>query len=178
MFFQSGGQSMTIPLRLADQTAQPIRGAILSRHLLPTETLSASERRLEPSPELPFRVFAAFRAHPHINNVLTHIARARWGEVEQALNRIFDLSMTGDGLSPLEENIVELMVGERGITGKILKPYFQAALRAMLEPSSAERLIRHITALHLELEWKAQHPPPAPLPSPLKQEPNRGEQSK
>ena len=71
--------------------------------------------------------------------------------------------MTSDGLSPLEENIIELMAGKRGITGKILKPYLQAALQSILEPSLAERLIRHINALYLELEWKVQHPaPPSP----------------
>jgi hypothetical protein len=74
--------------------------------------------------------------------------------VEHALNRILDSSMTSDGLSPLEENIIELMAGKRGITGKILKPYLQAALQSILEPSLAERLIRHINALYLELEWK------------------------
>ena len=78
--------------------------------------------------ELAFRIFAAFRAHPHINNVLTHISRAKWAEVEKSLNRILDLATTSDGLSPLEENIIELMVGERGITGKILKPYFHGRL--------------------------------------------------
>lgn len=151
---------MTVPLRLANQTAQPVGGVILPEHLLPTEELSGSKLRVDPSAaELAFRIFAAFRAHPHINNVLTHISRAKLREVEQALNRIFDLSMSSDGLSPLEENIVELMVGERGVTGRILKPYFQAALRRTLEPDPAERLIGHITALYLEIEWKVQHPP-------------------
>lgn len=36
-------------------------------------------------------------------------------------------TITSDGLSPLEQNIIELMCAERGITGKILKPYFHAA---------------------------------------------------
>ena len=166
---------MTIPFRLRSEVEQPRRVAIFQQYLRSAEELSASKPPLEPStPELSFRIFAAFRAHPHINNVLTHISRAKWREVEQALNRIFDVSMTSDGLSPLEENIVELMVGERGITGKILKPYFQAALRRILEPSSAERLIRHITALYLELEWKVQHPTPAPLKSEPREDPARG----
>jgi hypothetical protein len=95
--------------------------------------------------------------------VLTHISRAKLVEVERSLNRIVDPSTTVDALSPLEENIIELMVGERGITGKILKPYFQAVLYRILGPDGAERLIRHINALYLELEWKVQHPPPAPL---------------
>jgi hypothetical protein len=153
---------MTIPLRLGDRSeVQPAREALLREYLLPAAELPKSEVRPELSTaELAFRVLAAFRAHPHINNVLTHISRAKWVEVEHALNRILGLSTTGDGLSPLEENIIDLMVGERGITGKILKPYFQAALHRTLEPSRAERLILHINALYLELEWKVQHPPP------------------
>ncbi len=170
---------MTIPLQMDDWAeAEPARGAILREFMLPAAE-SRSKDRLELSTaELAFRIFAAFRAHPHINNVLTHISRAKWREVEQALNRVFDLSMTSDGLSPLEENMVELMVGERGITGKILKPYFQVALRRMLEPSGAERLIRHITAVYLELEWKVQHPTPAPLRSEPAQDPDRGDKSR
>lgn len=153
---------MTIPLRLGNRAdGQPARGIILHECLLPDGEPSEGRRELS-TPELAFRIFAAFRAHPHINNVLTHISRARWVEVEKSLNRILDLSATSDGLSPLEENIIELMVGERGITGRIVKPCFQAALHRVLEPSRAERLIRHINALYLELEWKVLHPPPAP----------------
>jgi hypothetical protein len=149
---------MTIPLRLGHR----------AQYLLPVAEYPKSEGGLELSTaELAFRIFAAFRAHPHINNVLTHISRAKWIEVEQSLNRILDLSTTADGLSTLEENIIDLMVGERGITGRIFKPYFQATLRRIVEPSRAERLIGHINALYLELEWKVQHPLPArPLSEP------------
>ncbi len=158
---------MTIPLRLKNRAdMQSVGAAILGEYLPPAAEPAQSKDFLELSTaELAFRIFAAFRAHPHINNVLTHISRAKWVEMEKSLNRILDLSTTGDDLSPLEENITELMVGERGITGKILKPYFLAALHRMIEPSRAERLIRHINALYLELEWKVQHPSPAPLPS-------------
>ena len=152
---------MTIPLRLGHR----------AQYLLPVVEYPKSEGGLELSTaELAFRIFAAFRAHPHINNVLTHISRAKWIEVEQSLNRILDLSTTIDGLSILEENIIDLMVGERGITGRIFKPYFQATLRRILEPSRAERLIRHINALYLVLEWKVQHPQPAPPHSEPSQE--------
>ena len=67
------------------------------------------------------------------------------------------------------------MVGERCITGKILKPYFQAGFRRILEPSLAERLIRHINALYLELEWKVPHLPPVPLQSEAFEEPGHAE---
>ena len=161
---------MTIPLRL--ERLQPAQSAVLNDYLLPKTGPHASDSHREPSTaELAFRIFAAFRAHPHINNVLTHISRAKWVEVEQSLNRILDLGTTSDGLSPLEENVIDLMVGERGTTGKILKPYFQAALHRVLEPSQAERLIRHVNALYLELEWKVQHPaPPSPRSSESPQE--------
>lgn len=152
---------MTIPLRLEIQLeGQPPQDA-LHGYSLSTERIAD---RLEFSTaELAFRVLAAFRAHPHITNVLTHISRAKWTEVEHALSRILDLSTTSDDLSPLEENIVDLMVGERGVTGKILKPYFQARLHRIVGPNHAQRLIRHVNALYLELEWKMQQPPP-PIP--------------
>jgi hypothetical protein len=148
----SGDQSMTIPLRLKiGAEAQPARALILQECML-------VESEFPETAELAFRIFAAFRAHPHINNVFTHISRAKWAEVEKSLNHILDLATTSDGLSLLEENIIELIAGERGITGKILKPYFMAILRRILELNHAQRLMRHIDALYLELEWKARHP--------------------
>ena len=107
--------------------------------------------------ELAFRIFAVFRGHPHISNVLTHISRANWAQVERELNMILNPTTTG-GLSSLARNIVDLMCAERGVTGKILKPYFHAALQRLLGPDEAEQLIRHVEALFLELEWKADHP--------------------
>lgn len=152
---------MTIPLRLEIQLEGQSPQDALQGYSLPTELIAD---RLEFSTaELAFRVLAAFRSHPHITNVLTHISRAKWTEVEHALNRILDLSTARDDLSPLEENIIDLMVGERGVTGKILKPYFQASLHKMVGPNHAQRLIHHVNALYLELEWKVQHPPP-PIP--------------
>jgi len=56
--------------------------------------------------------------------------------VEQSLNRILDLSTTADGLSTLEENIIDLMVGERGIPGRIFKPYFQPPCAGYLSPAA------------------------------------------
>ena len=161
---------MTIAVRRERTKVRSVPGAILVS--LPAATSPQSLSRAELSKaRLAFRIFAAFRAHPHINNVLTHISRAKLVEVEQSLNRILDPATTSDSLSPLEQNIVDLMCAKRGITGKILKPYFQAALHRLLEPHHAERLIRHIDALFIELEWKAQQPAPSvPPPSEPSQE--------
>ena len=132
--------------------------------------------------ELAFRVLVAFRVHPHLSNVLTHISGANWAKVERSLNSILDLATTSGSLSPLEQNIIDLMCADRGITGRIMKPYFHAVLRRVLEPDRAERLIRHINALFLELEWKAQQPTRAaptqsepPSPEPAMPEANRNE---
>ena len=159
---------MTIPLQMDDWAeAEAAGGTVVRECLLPAAELKSKGRLDLSRAELAFRIFATFRSHPHINNVLTHISRAKWGEVEQSLNHILDPSTTSDGLSPLEENILELMVGERGITGRILKPYFQSALHRLLEPGSAERLIRNINTLYLELEWKVKHPAPSAPPAPI-----------
>jgi uncharacterized protein (DUF2249 family) len=132
--------------------------------------------------ELAFRVLVAFRLHPHLSNVLTHISGANWAKMERSLNSIFDLTTPSGSLSALDQNIVDLMCADRGITGRIMKPYFQAVLRRVLEPDHAQRLIRHIDALFLELEWKAQQPARAaptqsePLsPEPIMPEASRNE---
>lgn len=154
---------MTILARLEGRAdARPVPDTMLRR--APSLQTAPSERRQRLSTaELAFRIYAVFRAHPHISNVLTHISRAKWPEVEQALNLILDAATTSDRLSPLEQNVIDLMCAERGITGKILKPYFHGVLYRLLERNHAERLIRHVEGLFLDLEWKAQHPsPPAP----------------
>lgn len=162
---------MTIALRLETRAEPlPTPGAILQHHdLQPAERPSETRPQLSTA-ELSFCIFAAFRAHSHINNVLTHIARANWVQVERSLNHMLDPATAGDSLSPLEQNIIDLMCAERGVTGKILKPYFHAALHRLVEPHCAERLIRHIDMLFLELEWKAQQPEP---PSTAESEPTR-----
>jgi hypothetical protein len=108
--------------------------------------------------ELAFRIFAVFRGHPHISNVLTHISHSNWSQVERELNTILDPMTTIGGLSSLARNIIDLMCAERGVTGKILKPYFHAALHQLLGLDEAEGLIRHVEALFLEIEWKLDHP--------------------
>ncbi|MGX4805475.1 hypothetical protein [Bradyrhizobium guangdongense] len=123
--------------------------------------------------ELAFRIYASFRAHPHICNVLTHISRAKWSEVERSISSILDPATTSDELSPLGKNIIDLMVAERGITGKILKPYLHTVLHRLLDPAQSKRLTRHIEALYRDLEWKAQHTAQPHEPSTSSEESDR-----
>ncbi len=140
--------------------ARPARGTKLRAQARPRTTrVSKSELRPKLSTtELAFRIYASFRAHPHICNVLTHISHAKWSEVERSISSILDPATTSDGLSPLGKNIVDLMVAERGITGKILKPFFHTVLHRLVDPPQSERLIRHIEALFRDLELMTQHP--------------------
>jgi hypothetical protein len=102
--------------------------------------------------DLVFRIVAAFRWHPHINNVLTHISGANWSQVEQALRVILDPCARSHDLSPLTRNIVELMCADRGVTGRILKPFYRERLVTLLGDRVASRLIAHVTCLFLEYE--------------------------
>jgi hypothetical protein len=101
--------------------------------------------------ELVLVVVAAFRRHPHINNVLTHISGADWSRVEAALRAILDPQAGSRDLSPLARNIVDLMCADRGVTGRILKPYYREVLVALLGEGVARRFITHVTCLFMEI---------------------------
>lgn len=59
---------------------------------------------------------------------------------------------TLDDLTPLARNIVELMLAERGVTGRILKPYFCFLLAKCIPPRLSEYLIRRVCHLLMEGE--------------------------
>jgi hypothetical protein len=63
-------------------------------------------------------------------------------------------------LSPLARNIVDLMSADRGIAGRILKPYFRDLFAAVLSPGLAARLTAHVTCLFLEYELTERQPVP------------------
>lgn len=102
--------------------------------------------------QLAWTTVVAFRAHPHVSNVMTHISGARWQEVERALRVILDPHATCRDLSPLAENIVDLMCAERGTTGRILKPYFHGLLGQILPPPLAARLRIHVACLFDDMQ--------------------------
>jgi hypothetical protein len=97
---------------------------------------------------LVFALVVTFRAHSHINNVMTHISGARWDRIEHALRNILDPVTAPDGLSRLEVNILDLVCAERGVTGRILKPCFCSVLERFLPPGSTVHLKAHVQALH------------------------------
>jgi hypothetical protein len=87
--------------------------------------------------------------------VLTHISGASWSRVEEVLRVILDPRTGSRDLSPLARNMVDLMCADRGVTGRILKPYYRDLLTNVLGPRVAARLIANVTCLFLEYEVAA-----------------------
>lgn len=105
---------------------------------------------------------AAFRAHSHINNVMTHISGARWDDIERALHVILNSVAVPFGLSRLEANIIDLICAERGVTGRIFKPYFEMLLTRLLPPVQVAHLQAHILSLHEVAQMRDGRSGPAP----------------
>ncbi|MCO5130238.1 MAG: hypothetical protein M9932_06690 [Xanthobacteraceae bacterium] len=97
--------------------------------------------------DIAFSLVAALRRHPHLSNVLTHISRSNWPRVEQTLRVILDPATQRHDLTPLAHNILDLMVAERGVTGRIFKPYLHALLVASVGANRAETLLSLIHRL-------------------------------
>jgi hypothetical protein len=89
-----------------------------------------------------------FRRHPHINNVLTHVALGRWERVEDALTVILAAPADAATLSPLARNLLDLLWGEAGVTGRILKPLFLDRCRRALPPARGEACVHGVAALY------------------------------
>jgi hypothetical protein len=102
-------------------------------------------------------VAMSFRNHGHLGNVLTHISAGNWKRVEEALCAILDPYANSSSLTPLACNIVELMCADGGVTGRILKPFYQQLLIGALGEDVARCVINNVTALFTELEVRARN---------------------
>lgn len=97
--------------------------------------------------DLAFSLVAALHRHPHLSNVLTHISRSSWPRIEHTVRVILDPATQQRDLTPLARNMLDLMCNERGVTGRIFKPYFNALLTALAGPNKAEALLSRIHRL-------------------------------
>ncbi len=97
--------------------------------------------------DLAFSLVAALHRHPHLSNVLTHISRSSWPRIEHTLRVILDPATQHRDLTPLARNMIDLMIAERGDTGRIFKPYFAALLTALAGPNKAAMLLSRIHRL-------------------------------
>lgn len=97
--------------------------------------------------DLAFSLVAALHRHPHLSNVLTHISRSNWPRIEHTLRVLLDPATQRRDLTPLARNMLDLMLAERGDTGRIFKPYFCALLTALAGPNRAATLLSRIHRL-------------------------------
>ncbi len=97
------------------------------------------------------RAVIALRRHPHLNNVLTHISGSNWTKLEQALAAVFDPATRPRNLSPLARNLLDLLCADRGVTGRIMKPYFHEWLALALPAPQAEQLIANTARLFAQV---------------------------
>lgn len=121
------------------------------------------ESHLIDAADLALTLVVNFRAHPHICNVMTHVSDGNWTTVEKALEAILDLKRADTKLSRLAENIVELACAERGVTGRILKPFLAQLLAATLPAESARAVLAHVEALFIRISEPQAVPAPAAL---------------
>ncbi|WIJ26981.1 hypothetical protein [Devosia sp. RR2S18] len=87
------------------------------------------------------------RDHPHFNNVLTHVLHADRPLAQKSMERLLRLEDEAP-LTSLEANLVSLLCGERGVTGKMMRPWVAAQLRRLLSEQDASRI---------EHTWHAWH---------------------
>jgi hypothetical protein len=91
---------------------------------------------------------AAFRRHPHVGNVLTHLCGSQWRKIEEALRSIADPAVQWADLSPLSQNLVELMWAEHGVTGRILKPYLREFVARRFPQRTSDRFLCRLADLY------------------------------
>lgn len=126
-------------------------GALMEGLRQPPVSLAGCDLAEMPVSTLAAIVVASFRAHGHICNVMTHISGARWDSVEEAIRVILDPRAGKPEMTPLAENIVDLLCAERGVTGRIVKPYFETLLTRLLPIEVAARMCAHVACLCDEL---------------------------
>jgi hypothetical protein len=106
--------------------------------------------------DLSFALVALLRAEGHLCNVLTHIASGDWRAVERAIVVILTPRTSSKKLSDLARNILELACDNRGVTGRIMGPFFFNAIIRIAGKKDGKRLERKIRRLRRRMSLDAQ----------------------
>ena len=106
--------------------------------------------------DLSFALVALLRAEGHLCNVLTHIASGDWRAVEQAIVAILSPRTSSKKLSDLARNILELACDNRGVTGRIMGPFFFNAIVQVAGKKDGKRLERKIRQLRRRMSLDGQ----------------------
>ena len=113
---------------------------------------------------LTFTLVALLRADGHLCNVLTHVSSGDWRAVEQAINAIIEPPMPAQKLSNIDRNILELLCDDRGITGRIMRPFFFEAIGRVAGEAGRKRLEARIQRSRHLMSCEPQAPPAPKAP--------------
>ncbi len=102
---------------------------------------------------------ASLRWHPHLGNVLTHISSRNWRHVEESFVVLFDPTADASTLTPLTQNILELVCDNAGTTGRIMQPFLLNFLARNLNSEDVARIEEWIQRLRASLPGYADTPP-------------------
>lgn len=106
--------------------------------------------------DLSFTLVALLRADGHLCNVLTHISSGDWRSIEQAIVGILNSRTSSKKLSPVARNILELICDNRGVTGRIMRPFFFNAIARVAGKSEMKRLQSKIRRLRIRISLDTQ----------------------
>lgn len=93
----------------------------------------------------------ALRWHPHLGNVLTHISSRNWRRVEESFAIFFDPTADASALTPLSQNLLELICDNAGTTGRIMQPFLLSFLARYLNGEDAACIQERIRRLRTSL---------------------------
>lgn len=106
--------------------------------------------------DLTFTLVALLRAEGHLCNVLTHISSGDWRAVEQSIAAILNSRASPKKLSNVARNILELICDDRGVTGRIMRPFFFEAIARIAGRREMERLEKQVHRLRSQMSFDAQ----------------------
>lgn len=109
--------------------------------------------------DLSFTLVALLRAEGHLCNVLTHISSGDWRAVEQAIVAILTPRASSKKLSTVARNILELACDNRGVTGRIMGPFFFNAIVRVAGKPEGKRLEKKIRRLRRRMVLDSQMRP-------------------
>lgn len=106
--------------------------------------------------DLVFTLVALLRADGHLCNVLTHISSGDWRAVEQAITSILSSRTSSKKLPNVARNMLELICDNRGVTGRIMRPFFFEAIARIAGKSEMTRLEKKVRRLRHRISSDAQ----------------------
>lgn len=106
--------------------------------------------------DLTFTLVALLRADGHLCNVLTHISSGDWRAVEKAIVAILSPRTKSKKLSNVARNILELACDNRGVTGRMMGPFFFGAIVRIAGKPDGKRLERKIRRLRRRMSLDGQ----------------------